>query len=112
VQSWRPLSCSWPNMAVRPRTERGKALGLACWNTDGVRDRKLELDHFINLHRVDICLLTETFVKPGQAFRLANCLPPHRKTDNRGSYSHTGPPCYSPTLSVRSGPDPLGRYCH
>jgi hypothetical protein len=29
-----------------------------------------------------------------------------------GRYSHPGPPWYSPPLSARSGPDPLGSYCH
>ena len=27
-------------------------------------------------------------------------------------HSHIGPPWYSPPLSARSGPDPLGNYCH
>ena len=64
---------SWPNMAACPRrTERNKVLRLACWNADGVRGRKLELEHFRNQHGVDICLLSETFLKPGQAFLLAN----------------------------------------
>jgi exonuclease III len=60
-------------MAARPRrTVRCKALPLACWNADGVRSRKLELEHFLSQHGVDICLLSETFLKPDQAFRLAN----------------------------------------
>ena len=60
-------------MAARPRrTVRSKALRLACWNADGVRGRKLELEHFLSQHGVDICLLSETFLKPDQAFRLAN----------------------------------------
>jgi hypothetical protein len=37
-----------------------------------VRGRKLELEHFLSQHGVDICLLSETFLKPGQDFRLAN----------------------------------------
>ena len=62
------------NIAARPRrTERGKPLRLACWNADGLRSRKLELEHFLNRHGVDICL-SETFLNPGQAFRLANCV--------------------------------------
>jgi exonuclease III len=52
--------------------DRGKALRLACWNADGVRSRKLELEHFLSQHGVDICLLSEKFLDPGQAFRLAN----------------------------------------
>jgi hypothetical protein len=37
-----------------------------------MRDRKLELEHFLNQHGVDNCLLSETFLNHGQAFRLAN----------------------------------------
>ena len=64
------------------RTERGKALHLTCWNADGVRGRKLELEHFLNQHCVDICLLSETFLNPGQAFRLTNyvCHPTDKLT--------------------------------
>jgi hypothetical protein len=36
-----------------------------------VRGRKLELDHFLRKHGVDICLLSETFLNPVQNFRLA-----------------------------------------
>jgi len=60
-------------MAARPRrTKRDKAKRFACWNADGVRGRNLELKHFLNQHNVDICLLSETFLYSGQAFRLAN----------------------------------------
>ena len=60
-------------MAARPRrTERRKPLRLACWNAEGVRGRKLELEHFLSQHGVDICLLSETFLNPEQNFRLAN----------------------------------------
>jgi hypothetical protein len=60
-------------MAARPRrADRGKALRLSCWNADGVRGRKLELEHFLNHHGIDICLLSETFLNPVQVFRLAN----------------------------------------
>jgi hypothetical protein len=52
--------------------ERGKTLHLACWNAEGVRGRKLELEQFLNQHGVDICLLSETFHNPGRAFRLAS----------------------------------------
>jgi hypothetical protein len=34
--------------------------------------RKLELEHFLNQHGVDICLLSDAFSNPGQTFRLAN----------------------------------------
>jgi hypothetical protein len=42
-------------MAARHnRTDRGKVLRLACWNADGVRGRKLELEYFLNQHGVDV----------------------------------------------------------
>jgi hypothetical protein len=45
-------------MAARPRrTERAKPLRFASLNADGVRGRKRELEHFLNQHGVDICLL-------------------------------------------------------
>jgi hypothetical protein len=60
-------------MAALPRrTKRCKALRLARWNAEGVRGRKLEMEHFLSQHGVDICLLNETPLKHGQAFRLAN----------------------------------------
>jgi len=59
-------------MAARPRrTVGGKALRLAYWNADGVRGRKLELEHFLSQHGTDICPLIETFRNSGQAFRIA-----------------------------------------
>jgi hypothetical protein len=49
-----------------------KPLRLAYWNADGVRGRKLELEHYLGQHGVDVCLLNETYLNDGQAFRLAN----------------------------------------
>jgi endonuclease/exonuclease/phosphatase family metal-dependent hydrolase len=37
-----------------------------------MRSRKLELEHFLSQHGVNISLLSETFLKPDQAFQLAN----------------------------------------
>jgi hypothetical protein len=60
-------------MAARPRrTVQPKSLRLACWNADGVRGRKLELEHFLSQHGVEICLLSEAFLNPEQTFQLAN----------------------------------------
>jgi len=49
-----------------------QTLRLACWNADGVGGRKLEMENFLSQHGVDISLLIETFLNPGQAFRVAN----------------------------------------
>jgi hypothetical protein len=59
-------------MAVRSRTNGGKALRLAYWNADAVRGRKLELEEFLSEHIVDICLLNEMHVESGRALRFAN----------------------------------------
>jgi exonuclease III len=64
-----------------------KALRLACWNADGVRGRKLELEHFLSQHGVDICLLTETHLRERDVFRLANyvCHRTDRLTEGGGT---------------------------
>ena len=59
-------------MAARPRRTNGGPLRLACWNADGVRGRRLELEQFLGQHGVDICLLIETHLSLEQAFRFAN----------------------------------------
>jgi len=60
-------------MAERPRrTERTYPLRLDCWNADGVRGRKFELEYFLNQHGVHICLLSKKFHSSGDDFRLAN----------------------------------------
>ena len=100
-------------VARNRRTERCKALRLASWNAEEVRGRKLELEPFLYQNGVDICLLSETFLNPGQAFWLANYV--CDRTDRPaagGRHRHLSPPWYSRPLSARSGPDPLGGYCH
>jgi hypothetical protein len=70
-------------MAARPRRNtRSKPLRLACWNADGVRGRKLELEQFLSHHSV--CALNETFLNPVQDFPCQLCLLPHRQTDCSG----------------------------
>jgi exonuclease III len=74
-------------MAARPRRSIGKALRLAFWNANGVRGRKIELDYFLAQHGVDVCLLNETHLDPGQAFRFANyvCHRTDRSTKGGGT---------------------------
>jgi hypothetical protein len=52
-------------MAALPRRSTVKALRFAFWNADGVRGKKIELDHFLAQHGVDVCLLNETHLDPG-----------------------------------------------
>jgi hypothetical protein len=74
-------------MAVRPRRSTVKAQRLAFWNAYGVRGRKIELDYFLAQHGVDGCLLNETHLDPGQAFRFANyvCHRTDRSTKGGGT---------------------------
>ena len=69
-----------------------------------MRGRKLELEHFLGQHDVNICLLILTLLNPGQAFRLDNydCHRTDRPTmggdtaiiDRRGVVHHSVPvPC-------------------
>jgi hypothetical protein len=74
-------------MATPPRrTNRGETLRLACWNEDGMSCRKPELENFVGQHGVDIFLLIETFLNPGEASRLASyvCHRTDRPTAERG----------------------------
>jgi hypothetical protein len=60
-------------MAANPRkTVCCIALRLACWSAEGVRGSKLDLEHFLRQHGVEISLLSETFLNADQIFRLAN----------------------------------------
>jgi hypothetical protein len=69
-------------MAACPRrTERCLDLRLACWNADGVRGRKLELENVLSQHGVDIRLSSETLLNPGQVFRFGNDV--FNRTDRR-----------------------------
>jgi hypothetical protein len=99
-------------MAVRPRTNGGKALRLACRNADGFRGRKLKLEQFLSELGVDICLLNEKHLELVRALRFANYLPPDGPTDS--AWRHTDPcplgyrSLYSASL-VSAAP---GGYCH
>ena len=73
-------------MAARPRRSTVKALRLSFWKANGVRGRKIELDNFLAQHGVDVCLLNETHLDRGQAFRFANyvCQRTDRSTKGGG----------------------------
>jgi hypothetical protein len=73
--------------AARPKRSTVKALGLAFCNPYSVRGKKIELDHFLAQHGVDVSLLNETHLDPGQAFPFANfvCHRSHRSTKGGGT---------------------------
>jgi len=75
-------------MAARPRRmARTKALRLACWNADAGRGKKQELDYFLGQYGIGICLLTETHLRSGVVFRMANyvCHRNDRLTEGGGT---------------------------
>lgn len=37
-------------------------LNMITWNARGIRNKSLELYNFLNYHKVDICLVTETWL--------------------------------------------------
>jgi hypothetical protein len=81
-------------MAARPRRTAGKALRLACWNSDGVLGRKLELEQLLSEHCFDISLLYETHLVAERALRFANyvCHRTDRPTPGGGTaiFVHKG----------------------
>jgi hypothetical protein len=99
-------------MAARPRANRGKTFRLTCWNADGVRGRKLQLEQLLSEHGVHICLLNETHIEPGRALRSANFSPPDGQT---GSWMRHGDPCPQGRRSLRGASLRIavpGGYCH
>jgi len=60
---------------------------LTCWIADGLCSRKLKRDDFLGQHVVDVCLLTETHLGAGEAFRMANyvCNRTDRLTERGGT---------------------------
>jgi exonuclease III len=64
-----------------------QSLRLACWNAEGVRSKKQELDHFLGQHGINICLLAETHFRSRDVFRLANyvCHRNDRLTEGDGT---------------------------
>jgi hypothetical protein len=58
-------------MSVWSRKIGREVLRLACWNTDGVRCRKPELEQFFSEHCVDICFLNHMHLELGRDLRFA-----------------------------------------
>jgi hypothetical protein len=86
---------------------------LACWKTDGVRGKKLEMEQFFSELGVDICLLEETDFETGQALRFAvdvchGTRPPDfgRRHNSPCLQGHKSLPC------SRLGSASPGGYCY
>jgi hypothetical protein len=90
-----------------------KALRLACWNADGVRGRKLELERFLGQHGVDICLLTETHLREREtSFSLQTMFITEQTGPQREADSNTGSSGYRPLRCTRPRFDPVRGNCH
>lgn len=59
-------------MPANLRGNPSKSLTIMTWNANSVRGKKAELSQFIIDHGCDVCLLSETFLKPHLKFKLAN----------------------------------------
>ena len=46
------------------------ALRLALWKTNGLSSHRLELQTFLDLHKIDIALISETYFATRTVFRL------------------------------------------
>lgn len=47
-------------------------LTVAIWNAQGIKRKKIELEHFLSQHNVDILLANETHLRGGEHFKLRN----------------------------------------
>ena len=57
------------------------ALRLALWNANGLSSHRLELQTFLDMHKIDIALISETHFTSSTVFRLPrhtvfNSIPP------------------------------------
>jgi hypothetical protein len=99
-------------MAARPRRSTVKALRLAFWNADGVRGRRIELNHFLVQHGVDVCLLNETSRSRKSLSVRKLCLPPNRPIVEGRRNSYSGPSGYGASRCTCPGSEAPGGNCH
>ena len=51
-------------MMATPSRIKPKALSIAFFNANGLRDQRDEVHDFLSAHQIDIMLVQETFLKP------------------------------------------------
>lgn len=51
-----------------------KDLTAAIWNANGLRHKKLEIERFIQAHKIDVLMVNETHLRGGERFNLRNML--------------------------------------
>jgi hypothetical protein len=49
-----------------------KSLSILIWNAQSIRNKSLELENFLNSNKINICLLTETWLRQGDNLSLQN----------------------------------------
>lgn len=52
--------------------DRNKPLVVSTWNCQGVKEKRIELEYFLNKHKIDIMLLNETYLKHHITFNISN----------------------------------------
>jgi exonuclease III len=48
------------------------SLRIALWNANGLRNHKIELQNFLNIHKIDVALMSETHFTTRTVFKLPN----------------------------------------
>ena len=49
-----------------------REITISYWNANGVLNKKIELENYLRKKDVDLMIIVETFLKPGQRFNIAN----------------------------------------
>jgi hypothetical protein len=99
-------------MAARPTGMKWtKVLRLVCWNADGVRDKKQELDNFLGQHVIGRCLLPRP--TSGQAkYSGWQTMSSKLQVNSRRRNSYTGRPRYKSPSCTRPWPTAPGDNCY
>jgi hypothetical protein len=79
-----------------------KALRQACWNADGVRGRKLETEHFLSQHGVDMSLDGNSSERERRLSACKLCLSPNRPAHKEAEQQNWSVGVYNTTLSPSS----------
>jgi exonuclease III len=49
-----------------------RSLWIALWNANGLTNHKLEAQNFLNIHKIDIALISETHFTTRTVFKVPN----------------------------------------
>jgi hypothetical protein len=56
---------------IRQRIKKN-TIKIAYWNANAINNKKQELEHFIQKHKIDAVLVQETHLEPHYKFKLPN----------------------------------------